>query len=184
MKGPWTCFHCDETFTSAACASAHFGNDEDQRPACRIKGSEGGLLRALRDAEADARRAWGIIHSESADGLKARWATIQFNAFLQEKMGTQVLPGGNTDEIYCVDGVKREKGQRYAEGATTEKSDMLVREHPDVARASHRFKRAHHTVDYGRFRGLALRRRADVEVEPGVDNYGMSLRVLPAAEPA
>jgi hypothetical protein len=119
----------------------------------------------------------------SLDLLKGRWATIQFNAFLQEKMGTQVLPGGNTDEIYCVDGIKREKGQRYADGATTEKSDMLVRVHPDVAKVAIRFKRVHHLVDYGRFRGMELRRRPDVEVAEDVNNYGMALRQLPEAAP-
>jgi hypothetical protein len=68
---PWRCFHCGETFVHTDRAAAHFGTEEDQRPACQIKASEGGLLRALRDAESDARRAWGMLHGESADGLKA-----------------------------------------------------------------------------------------------------------------
>jgi hypothetical protein len=69
--GPWTCFHCSETFTTEADARLHFGLDEDSRPACIVKGTDGGLLRAYREAESDALEAWGIIHSESADALKA-----------------------------------------------------------------------------------------------------------------
>lgn len=34
------------------------------------------------------------------DILKAGWCTCQFNAFLQQKMVTQALPGGNTTELY------------------------------------------------------------------------------------
>ena len=39
----------------------------------------------------------------SLDILKAGWCTIIFNAFLQEKMRTQTLKGGNTKEFYNQD---------------------------------------------------------------------------------
>lgn len=113
----------------------------------------------------------------SIDLLKAGWCTIQFNAFLQEKMGTQVLKGGNTDEFYHVEG-QREAGKRYADTGTVAKSEMLAKVHPDVAKVAIRFKRVHHSVDYKRFRGLQLRRRPGVEVPDGVDNFGMVLRQL------
>lgn len=113
----------------------------------------------------------------SLDLLKAGWCTIQFNAFLQEKMGTQVLPGGNTDAFYHVEG-KREAGKRYADEGTRAKSEMLARVHPDVAKVAIRFKRVHHIVDYRKFRGLQLRRRPGLELRDGVDNFGMVLKQL------
>jgi hypothetical protein len=116
----------------------------------------------------------------SLDLLKAGWCTVQFNAFLQEKMGTQVLKGGNTDEFYLREGQKA-AGERYAATGTVAKSEMLAKVHPDVARVAIRFKRVHHIVDYGKFRGLQLRRRPDVEVRDGVDNFGMVLRQLEGA---
>ena len=67
----WRCFHCDETFATEHAARLHFGADESASPACQIKGSEGGLLEALRHAEKDAADAWFAIHNESADASKA-----------------------------------------------------------------------------------------------------------------
>lgn len=113
----------------------------------------------------------------SIDLLKAGWCTIQFNAFLQEKMGTQVLKGGNTDEFYLKEGSKA-AGERYAATGTVAKSEMLAKVHPDVSRVAIRFKRVHHIVDYGKFRGLQLRRRPGLEVPDGVDNFGMALKQL------
>lgn len=67
----WRCFHCDEVFTDRRCAAAHFGADESAEPACQIKGSEGGLVEALRRAEKDAGDAWFMIHNEATDAAKA-----------------------------------------------------------------------------------------------------------------
>src|SRR5207245_2694711 len=53
--------------------------------------------------------------------LKDGFCTVQFWAFLQNKLGTQRLAGGNTAEFYEVEG-------------TGPKSDMLQRMHPDVTR--------------------------------------------------
>lgn len=79
----------------------------------------------------------------SLDVLKAGWATVLFNAFLQDKISTQLVAGGNTDALY------RPRG-------TLPKSQMLVREHPDVAKLAWRFGRWHHYVDYRRFRNQRL----------------------------
>ncbi|MBB4797965.1 hypothetical protein HNP32_001689 [Brevundimonas bullata] len=70
----WRCFHCDETFTDRRCAAAHFGADEDAAPACQIKGSEVGLVEALRRAEKDAGDAWFAIHNESTEAAQAYYA--------------------------------------------------------------------------------------------------------------
>lgn len=75
--------------------------------------------------------------------LKAGWATVQFNAFMHHKAATQALPGGNTEAF-------------YAEEGTLPKSRMLVELHPDVARLTTRFRRAHHYVDYSQWRGQPL----------------------------
>ena len=39
-SGPWTCFHCNETFTTAAAASQHFGDWEDAKPVCQFDAEE------------------------------------------------------------------------------------------------------------------------------------------------
>lgn len=93
--------------------------------------------------------------------LKDRWQTVQFNAFLQYKVTTQTLGGGNTEAFYAVEG-------------TSPKSEMLVRMHPDVAKLSHRFGRVHHHVDYSGFRHPLLR-KPDVEL-PTESPYRTKLR--------
>lgn len=70
----WRCFHCDEVFVDEHCARLHFGRDEGQTPACQIKGSEHGLVEALRRAENDAADAWRAIHNETTDSAKAYFA--------------------------------------------------------------------------------------------------------------
>jgi hypothetical protein len=70
----WRCFHCDEVFSSEHDARLHFGRDEGALPACQIKGSEHGLVEALRRAENDAAEAWGAIHAESTDAARGHFA--------------------------------------------------------------------------------------------------------------
>lgn len=76
----WRCFHCDEGFTDAREAKLHFGPDLTYRPACHIQASHGGLLTALRDAEASAVEAWAAVHSESAEGVQAYRASLARHA--------------------------------------------------------------------------------------------------------
>lgn len=97
----------------------------------------------------------------SLDLLKAGWATIQFNAFLQWKAPTQTIGGGNTAEFYAREG-------------TRPKSAMLKRVHPDCTRLIERFGRDHHFVDYLRFRSLLLKPREDA---PAIPDYGLRLVV-------
>lgn len=98
----------------------------------------------------------------SVDMLKAGWCTVQFNAFLQDKGPTQVLPGGNTDAFYRAEG-------------TLPKSRMMVDVHPDCSRLVWKFKRWHHHVDYRRFRGNQLIRRDGLEIDQAPNDYGMKL---------
>jgi len=105
----------------------------------------------------DLRMRWRGRYNEDTDlslrMLKAGWCTVQFNAFLQEKMRTQICGGGNTAEFYAAEG-------------TTAKSRMLADMHPDVAKVVWRFGRVHHYVDYRPFETLKLIRRPDTELEP------------------
>lgn len=96
----------------------------------------------------------------SLDMLKAGWNTVQFYAFLQNKLRTQVMKGGNTEAFYAKEG-------------TFLKSDMLVKAHPDVARHVRRYGRDHHYVDYDRWRNSPLIPRDDYEAKP--DLYRMRL---------
>lgn len=110
----------------------------------------------------------------SLDMLKAGWCTVQFNAFLQEKMETQKLPGGNTDEFYLVEGKKR-CGEKYADTGTVAKSQMICRVHPDVSKMAFRFQRWHHHVDYTVFKNQKLIRKPDIEIPKESNEYGMRL---------
>lgn len=90
---------------------------------------------------------WRCRYNEDTDlslrMLKAGYATVSFSAFLQEKVRTQRLGGGNTAAFYESEG-------------TIPKTAQLIATHPDVTRATMRFGRAHHFVDYGQWRGQPL----------------------------
>ena len=94
--------------------------------------------------------------------LKDGWCTVQFNAFLQEKVTTQRMAGGNMEQFYSKEG-------------TDKKTQMLVEMHPDVAKTTTKFNRIHHHVDYRPFENNELKRKAGVAIPQGVNNYGMKL---------
>jgi hypothetical protein len=91
--------------------------------------------------------------------LKSGWATVQFNAFLADKVTTQRLAGGNHEQFYSKEGTKN-------------KSDMLAEMHPDVAKAVWKFNRHHHTVDYKPFKNNTLGNCTHIPTGQ-VNNYGM-----------
>jgi len=95
--------------------------------------------------------------------LKAGWCTVQFNAFLQEKMNTQQIKGGNTKEFYEKEG-------------TLPKSQMQVKLHPDVSRLVWKFGRWHHHVDYKPFRKNKLILKRTVILKNEVNEFGMQLK--------
>ena len=114
----------------------------------------------------DAPYRWRGRYNEDTDlslrVLKDGLCTIQFNAFLQGKVTTQRMKGGNTDEFYALEGTKA-------------KSQMLADLHPDVAKVVWRFNRWHHHVDYKPFSKNRLIKRDDVVASDKVNNYGMGL---------
>lgn len=116
----------------------------------------------------------------SLDVLKAGWCTIQFNAFLQEKMNTQTMGGGNTQEFYHAEGTVK-AGEKYADTGTLAKSQMQVRVHPDVSKLVWKFNRWHHHVDYTVFKNQKLIRREDLEIQRQNNEYGMSLKIKRSA---
>lgn len=112
--------------------------------------------------------------------LKDGDCTIQFNAFLQGKAATQTVKGGNTQEFYHVEGdidkSNWRDGHLNATG-TVNKSLMLERMHPDVAKVVWKYGRWHHYVDYSPFKKnkLILKKDVDLDKMPKVNEYGMKL---------
>lgn len=100
--------------------------------------------------------------------LKARWCTVLFNAFLQNKIRTLHMKGGNTDTIYV--------------GGTLPKSQMLVALHPDVTKLVTRYGRWHHQVDYRPFRHNRPVLRDGVSVDDRINEFGMRLTNLKEME--
>jgi hypothetical protein len=117
--------------------------------------------------ENDINYRWRGRYNEDTDlslrVLKDGLCTIQFNAFLCEKVTTQRMRGGNTKEFYEDEG-------------TLSKSKMLERMHPDVSRVVWKFNRWHHRVNYSLFSQNKLIKRKDLVVPKGVNNHGMVLR--------
>ena len=101
----------------------------------------------------------------SLDMLKAGYCTIQFNAFLQGKVKTQVLRGGNSEEFYDKEG-------------TLPKSQMQIDVHPDVSELVFKFGRIHHHVDYTPFKKTKLIKKQDVIINKVINNYGMELKKI------
>jgi hypothetical protein len=110
----------------------------------------------------------------SLDMLKAGWCTIQFNAFLQNKMGTQVLSGGNTGEFYHAEGSVKD-GAKYSDTGTINKSKMVAEVHPDMAKVVWKFNRWHHTVNYRVFSNQKLIKHENSATPKKIADYGMRL---------
>ena len=87
--------------------------------------------------------------------LKAGLCTIQFNAFLQGKVTTQRMRGGNSEVFYDDEGTKP-------------KSKMIEELHQDVAKVVWKFNRWHHHVDYRPFKKNQLIKRNGLVVSQGI----------------
>jgi hypothetical protein len=128
----------------------------------------------------NCKHRWRGRYNEDTDiclrVLKDGDCTIQFNAFLQGKAATQTVKGGNTEEFYHKEGLEK---NIWIDGVNAEgtrnKSEMLVRMHPDVARMVWRYKRWHHYVDYSPFKKNELRYKKDIMLPKGNNEYGMKL---------
>jgi hypothetical protein len=129
--------------------------------------------------ENSCKHRWRGRYNEDTDlslrVLKDGDCTLQFNSFLQEKLGTQVLKGGNTAEFYHAEGSITEWKGAYKVDGTINKSKMLEQMHPDVAKVVWKFGRWHHHVDYSSFRNNKLRFKPGVVIPKGNKDYGMVL---------
>lgn len=96
--------------------------------------------------------------------LKAGYCTIQYQFFLQDKMATQALKGGNTTEFY-----ENDEGTRA-------KTDVLVKWFPKDTEVKIKFSRYHHSVDYNPYKPNQLKLKPEYQDTFGkekVNNYGM-----------
>jgi len=134
----------------------------------------------------NCKHRWRGRYNEDTDlslrVLKDGDCTIQFNAFLQGKAATQTVKGGNTEEFYhkeignkVLDKAKEMSDIGYNALGTVNKSEMLAKMHPDVARVVWRYGRWHHYVDYLPFKKNELIYKSNVKIPKGVNNYGMKL---------
>jgi hypothetical protein len=94
--------------------------------------------------------------------LKGGYCTIQFNAFLQNKAGTQSVKGGNNEAIYQDEG-------------TYLKSKMIKEMHPDEVELTYLFGRPHHQIDYSSFRWNKLKPKKELNIKKRINEYGMRL---------
>ena len=98
--------------------------------------------------------------------LKDGWCTVLFNAFLARKQQTMTAKGGNTEELYRLNG--------QADGRLL-MAQSLQQQHPDVVKITRKWGRWQHQVDYRPFKKNRLIRKPGVEIPEGVNNYGMQL---------
>jgi hypothetical protein len=98
----------------------------------------------------------------SLDMLTQGYCTVQFNAFLQDKMRTQLLGGGNTGEFYSREG-------------TASKSRMLKEVYPEYTDLVWKFKREHHHVNYLPFKQTKLKRMSGITLSEDINNYGLEI---------
>lgn len=106
----------------------------------------------------------------SLDMLTQGFCTVQFNAFLQDKLRTQKLGGGNTGEFYASEG-------------TSAKSRMLKEVYPEYTELVWRFQREHHYVNYLPFKDMRLKRKPGAVVQDSPNNYGMEIVTIPKEYP-
>ena len=95
--------------------------------------------------------------------LKDGWCKVLFLAFLARKIQTMTLKGGNTHELYAGDG-------------RLKLAQPLRDQHSDVARATWKWGRWQHQVDYRPFKKNQLILKPGVVIPKMVNNFGMALR--------
>lgn len=98
--------------------------------------------------------------------LKDGWCTFLLQAFVAKKMATMTQKGGNTEELYKLNG--------QADGRLL-MAQSLQQQHPDVVTITRKWGRWQHQVDYRPFKKNKLIRKPGVEIPQGVNNYGMRL---------
>ena len=112
---------------------------------------------------------WRGRYNEDTDlslrALKDGYCTVQFNAFLADKMTTMVMKGGNTDELYKDDG-------------RLKMAESLREQHPDVTKVTRKWGRWQHHVDYSPFKKNRFIPKPGFVEPTEANNYGMELEIL------
>jgi len=98
--------------------------------------------------------------------LKDGNCTLQFYAFLANKIATMTVKGGMTDYY---------KKTKQGDGRLL-MAQALMEKHPDVTQIVRKWGRWQHQVDYSKFRNNKLKKRPGVEIPIGMNNYGMNLK--------
>jgi hypothetical protein len=113
---------------------------------------------------------WRGRYNEDTDlslrALKDGWCTVLFLAFLQKKMATMTMKGGNTESLYKLDG--KQDGRLLM-------AQSLQAQHPDVVKITRKWGRWQHQVDYRPFKKNKFIKKPGVIIPEGVNNYGMKL---------
>jgi hypothetical protein len=78
----------------------------------------------------------------SLDMLRLGFCTILFQKYICDKLSTQIMKGGNTDEIY--------------QNGTEAKSRLLKSVYPDNVELVMKYGRHHHQVNYGKWKNNKL----------------------------
>jgi hypothetical protein len=101
--------------------------------------------------------------------LKDGWCTVEFNAFLADKINTMKVRGGNTP-IYEGDG-------------RLKMAQELQMRHPDVTKIVWKYGRWQHQVDYRPFKKNRPILKKGVVIPDEPNNYGMKLvKRMPESE--
>jgi len=112
---------------------------------------------------------WRGRYNEDTDlslrALKDGWCTVLFVAFLDDKVATMTMKGGNTESLYKLD---NEDGRLLM-------AQSLQQQHPDVTQIKRRWGRWQHVVNYKPFKNNRLIKKEGVTIPEGVNNYGMVL---------
>lgn len=120
----------------------------------------------------------------SIDIMRDGWCTVEFNTFLQNKLPTQTVKGGNTQEFYTPQSelfeTKAERDATKVVGrddgnvmGTYEKSKMLVDTYPQYCKLVYKYGRIHHEVDYSSFKKNKLKLKPGVKIPSDFNNHGL-----------
>jgi len=93
--------------------------------------------------------------------LKAGWCTILSYAFIQYKMPTMTMKGGNMEELYKGDG-------------RLKMAESLKEQHPGITEVVWKWGRWQHSVDYSLCNNK-LRRKPGLKIPNEPNEYGMSM---------
>lgn len=153
---PQVCIDVAETFTDRYenVAIAGFNYDVFAIPPIKVPFRTNCHVYSSLLIRNDLPQRWRGRYNEDTDlclqVLSAGWCTVQFQAFLIQKIATMQMAGGNTDQLYAGDG--RLKMAR-----------SLERMWPGVVTVDRRWERPQHVVDWKRFASIPLIRRPDAD---------------------